>query len=250
MSTSRTILVEVAMLILSIMAILLKQEFKAMAQSPDPANEDFLKDGKTTGRSRESIIIQRKKEQSDEKREAFSRCVRTCKMESDDIYAMWKVVRQRKDISRADFLIGYKGVCELMPANFYSAAECRVIHDLLRNGQEMLDSRDLILTFTNFVPGLVLEEKCKLAFEMFDVDRSGYLSIDEIEAMMMSTNLTTRDLVKKRAANFLLCADIDRYVYQDFQFDALFSFAEKFSSRSCGFQLLLLLISEHVMYLT
>ena len=45
---------------------------------------------------------------------------------------------------------------------------------------------------------------------MYDIDRSGYLSIDEIEAMMMSTNLTTRDLIRKRAENFMMCADLDR----------------------------------------
>ena len=28
--------------------------------------------------------------------------------------------------------------------------------------------------------------------------------------MMMSTNLTTRELIKKRAENFMLCADLDR----------------------------------------
>ena len=55
-----------------------------------------------------------------------------------------------------------------------------------------------------------LEERCELAFEMYDIDRSGYLSIDEIEAMMMSTNLTTRDLIRKRAENFMMCADLDR----------------------------------------
>ena len=44
---------------------------------------------------------------------------------------------------------------------------------------------------------------------MYDVDRSGYLSLDEVEAMMASTNLLSRDLVKKRAENFMNCADAD-----------------------------------------
>lgn len=66
------------------------------------------------------------------------------------------------------------------------------------------------MTFTNFVAGFGLEEKCKLAFDMFDVDRSGYLSLDEVIAMMTSTNLSFRELIQKRAENFMLCADTDR----------------------------------------
>ena len=67
------------------------------------------------------------------------------------------------------------------------------------------------MTYTNFVPGFQsLEERCNLAFDMYDVDRSGYLSLDEVEAMMASTNLLSRDLVKKRAENFMNCADTDR----------------------------------------
>ncbi|KAL7532809.1 hypothetical protein ACHAXR_004858 [Thalassiosira sp. AJA248-18] len=194
------------------------QEFKAMAESPDPSKEDFLKGG-VPARTSESTAAQQRKEQADKKREAFSSCVKTCKMDKEDIFGMWKFVRQRvrslssKNISHESFYIGYDGVCELMPTAFVSATECRVIFDLLRVGEQVIDSRDLILTFTNFVSGFGLEEKCKLAFEMFDVDHSGYLSLDEIEAMMISTNLTTLELVKKRAENFMLCADTDRCVY-------------------------------------
>ncbi|KAL7548756.1 hypothetical protein ACHAWF_012013 [Thalassiosira exigua] len=185
------------------------KEFHAMAVSPDPANEDFLQGGLTT-QTGESIDQRRSNEQAEQKREAFSRCVETCRMNISDMFRMWSVLRQED--RDEGFRIGYDGVCKLVPAAFRSSAECRMMFELLRqsDGDQTIDGRDLIMTFTNFVTGLGLEERCRLAFEMFDVDRSGYLSLDEIEAMMMSTNLTTRSLVKKRAENFMLCADTDR----------------------------------------
>jgi Ca2+-binding EF-hand superfamily protein len=66
------------------------------------------------------------------------------------------------------------------------------------------------MSFTNFIPGFGLEEKCKLSFDIYDVDRSGFLSIHKIEAIMLSTNIATKDLVKKRAETFMNCADTGR----------------------------------------
>merc|ERR1719401_2642444 len=121
---------------------------------------------------------------------------------------MLKIVREK---SPESFDMGYLDICELLPAAFCSRADCRAIFDLLCDGDcETVDSRDLIMTFTNFVSGFNLEEKCNLAFEMFDVDRSGYLSIDEVISMMTSTNLSSRELIKKRAETFMMCADTDR----------------------------------------
>jgi len=190
------------------------KEFKAMAESPDPAEEDFLQGG-IPAHTSESIALQQRNEQAEKKREVFTRCVQTCRMEKEDVYGMLKMVKHKHSSSRSlsheSFYVGYEDICELMPAaSLLSRSDCRTIFDLLRGGEETIDSRDLITTFTNFVAGFGLEERCKLAFDMYDVDHSGYLSIDEVEEMMMSTNLTTRDLIKKRAENFMLCADTDR----------------------------------------
>jgi Ca2+-binding EF-hand superfamily protein len=66
------------------------------------------------------------------------------------------------------------------------------------------------MALVNFVPDFSLEEKCRLAFKMYDVDFSGYVTIDIIESVLMSTNLvSTRHLVKKRAGTFMACADKD-----------------------------------------
>lgn len=187
-------------------------EFKAMVESPDPSNDDFLEKKIYSPSKNDSALLK----QQQHKRDVFMRTVQTANMDKEDVYRMLKTIRDMspssRNLSHEEYQIGYADLCQLMP----TVLDCRQIFTLLSSsdsgeGSETIDSRNLIMTYTNFVPGFQsLEERCKLAFDMYDVDRSGYLSLDEVEAMMTSTNLLSRDLVKKRAENFMNCADTDK----------------------------------------
>ena len=158
------------------------KEFRAMVLSPDPANEDFLQGG-IPAQTNESTAVQHKNEQANQKREVFTRVVRTTKMDKEDVYRILKIIREKtplKDISNDSYHVNFDEWCQMMPAAIYFPGDRQLIFDLLRNGEQFVDSRDLIMHFTNFVNGFGLEERCQLAFEMYDVDRSGYLSLDEI----------------------------------------------------------------------
>ena len=190
-------------------------EFKAMVESPDPSNDDFLEKKIHSPSKNDSALLK----QQQQKREVFMRTVQTANMDKEDVYRMLKTIRDMspssRNLSHEEYRLGYGDLCQLMPTVLgYSRSDCRQIFTMLCNSDEesdTIDSRNLIMTYTNFVPGFQsLEERCKLAFDMYDVDRSGYLSLDEVEAMMASTNLLSRDLVKKRAENFMNCADRDR----------------------------------------
>jgi len=192
-------------------------EFKAMVESPDPSNDDFL-ETKIHSPTKSGSVL---KQQQQHKRNVFMRTVQTANMDKEDVYRMLKTIRDMspssRNLSHEEYQIGYEDLCQLMPSVLgYSRSDCRHLFTLLCNSDsdeesDTIDSRNLIMTYTNFVPGFQsLEERCKLAFDMYDVDRSGYLSLDEVEAMMASTNLLSRDLVKKRAENFMNCADRDR----------------------------------------
>ena len=194
-------------------------EFKAMVESPDPSNDDFLEKKIYSPSKNDSALLK----QQQQKRDVFMRTVQTANMDKDDVYRMLKTIRDMspssRNLSHEEYQIGYEDLCQLMPTVLgYSRSDCRQLFTLLcssssdsgEGGSDTIDSRNLIMTYTNFVPGFQsLEERCKLAFDMYDVDRSGYLSLDEVEAMMTSTNLLSRDLVKKRAENFMNCADTD-----------------------------------------
>ena len=185
-------------------------EFKAMVECPDPANEDFL-EKKIYSPER---TMQQPNNKAEQKSETFIRTVSTAAMDKDDVFRILKAVREKsptRHLSQESYQLSYDDLCDILPNAFYSRSDLRQIFKLLQDeNEDTIDCRDLIMTFTNFVPGFGIEERCQLAFEMYDVDRSGYLSIDEVEIMMASTTLMSRDEVKKRAENFMLCADTDR----------------------------------------
>ena len=183
-------------------------EFKAMVECPDPANENFL-EKKIYSPER---TMQQRNNKAEQKRDAFVRTVSTASMDKDDVFRILKAVRDKspsRHLSQESYQLSYDDLCDILPNAFYSRSDLRQIFKLLQDEKDTIDCRDLIMTFTNFVPGFGMEERCELAFDMYDVDKSGYLSIDEVEIMMASTNLMSRDDVKKRAENFMLCADTD-----------------------------------------
>ena len=180
-----------------------------MVELPNPANDDFLEK-----RTRESPTMNQRNQLAERKHVVISRIVYTSGMDMDYVYLMLRTVKEKssaKKIPVTNYAINYQELCYLLPTTLgYSRSDCREVFDLLRDGDSpKIDSRDLIMSFTNFIPGFGLEEKCKLSFDMYDVDRSGFLSIHEIQAIMLSTNIATKDLVKKRAETFMNCADTD-----------------------------------------
>jgi Ca2+-binding EF-hand superfamily protein len=202
------------------------KEFKAMAESDDPSKD--LLGGEIASRVGDvSVVSQRRHEQAD--REVFSRCIRTCNIDQRSLMRMWDILRQRsyslsKQVSNESFCIEYDGFCELMPL-FGTTSESREIYNLIRNGGTHIDGRELIMSLCSFVD-FASEEKCKLAFDMYDDDRSGFLSIDDIESMMASTHLMPRDFIKKRANTLMRCADTDQS--GGITIDELIVAAEKF----------------------
>jgi Ca2+-binding EF-hand superfamily protein len=181
-----------------------------MVESPDPANEDFLEK-----RSRESPAMNQRNQLAERKQVVISRIVHTSGMDMDYVYLTLRTVKEMSSVKKmaaTKYDINYEELCDLLPTTLgYSRSDWREVFDLLRDGDSpKIDSRDLIMSFANFIPVFGLEEKCKLSFDMYDVDRSGFLSVHEIEAIMHSTNIATKDLVKKRAETFMNCADTDR----------------------------------------
>jgi len=188
-------------------------QFKAMVESEDPANENFL-ENEDFNCIKDSVVTQRRAEElekTSKKREVLSRIAGTCNLVKGDVTRMWDVLRQRafsssSKVTHDSFKLGYNEFTEIMPA-FDNTSEARCIFDLFRNGKH-LDGREVVMSFSSFVDSRN-EERCRLAFDMYDEDRSGYLSMDEVEALMMSTHLTTRDIIKKKAQVFMRCADED-----------------------------------------
>eukprot|EP00984_Skeletonema_dohrnii_P027347 scaffold16872_cov151-Skeletonema_dohrnii-CCMP3373.AAC.2 len=169
--------------------------FKAMVESPDPANDDFsyLYVPTRSDRDQGNNIMQ----------EVFRKHVRAHSITKADVLRAWDALRRSALSSRRGsstrFDIGYEQLSELMP-QFGDSAE---VFGLLRSDTDnVIDGRQLVMSFAS-VAAFSSTEKCKLAFDMFDVDGSGYLSIDQIEVLLTCTHSSKRETLKKKAYNLL-----------------------------------------------
>lgn len=187
--------------------------FKAMMECPDPSNEDFLKQMLLSP----SKIPTTKSITKQQRRKIFSRAVETSRMSKEDIIRMLDFILARKrtvpNTPGRNFRISLDDLSSVMPAVSTSQSDCREMFSSVQNGSvedDTIDGRTIIMALANMVPDLNLEAKSSLAFKLYDVEHSGYLSIDNIESVLASTNLdATRDLARKRAETFFACADTD-----------------------------------------
>lgn len=204
-----------------------------MVEADDPSQEDFLSqqyNKQAIEPPSLSVEAQQRNNLTAKKLEVFARCIRTCNIDTFAVARMWDILRSKayadptSKVNSSNFHVQYDGFCELMPV-FSSTSESHVIYDLLRGGASSVDGRELIMSFSGFV-NFTSEDKCRLVFDMYDDDRSGYLSLDEIEAIMMSTHLKSREVIQKRALTLMKSADSDNS--GDITIDELIVAAEKF----------------------
>jgi len=167
------------------------KSFKAMVLSPDPANDDF---------SYLHVPIRGSREQdSNNMQEVFSTYIEAHNITKADVLRAWDSLRRSKG-SNSSFHMGRNQLIELMPR----LGDSLEVFDHLRSDtdDDIIDGRQLVMCFVSLV-AFSAEEKCKLAFDMFDVDRSGYLTIDEIEVLLTCTHFSKRETLKKKAYNLL-----------------------------------------------
>lgn len=192
------------------------REFKAMAEADDPSSEDFLAQHYNKQAleppSLSSVEAKHINDLTGTKIEVFHRIVHTSNIDTFAVARMWEILRAKAyadhiSVSSSSFHVEYDGFCDLMSV-FSTTSESRLVYDLIRNGATYVDGREVIMSFANFVE-FSNEDKCRLAFDMYDDDRSGFLSVGEIESLMMSTHLKTIDVIKKRALTLMKSADTD-----------------------------------------
>ena len=196
--------------------------FKAMVESPDPANDDFsyLHIPPRAARDQDNTNMQ----------EVFSNYVESQNVTKADVLRAWDSLRRFAHSlsstrgSSTIFRMRYNQLSKLMPRFGDS-----VIFDLLSSDTDNeIDGRELLMCFASAI-ALSSEEKLKLAFDMFDDDGSDHFSIDQIEVLLTCTHFSRRETLKKKAYNLLrLVGDTNNTITGGVSKEALTVAADKF----------------------
>ena len=169
--------------------------FKAMVDSPDPAKDDFeyLYLPKR-GRGSNDLDI---KSMHNSMKEAFFEYILSHNITKADILRTWQCLR-RSALPSKSFRLGRDQMLEVMS----KLGDPDIVNLLSGDAEEAVDGRELIMCFSSLLD-FSTEEKCKLAFDMFDVGGTGYLSIDQIEVILACSHFRKRDSLKKKAQTLL-----------------------------------------------
>jgi serine/threonine-protein phosphatase 2B regulatory subunit len=169
------------------------KSFRAMVESPEPAKDDFSSLYVPTRAGNQDNIMQ----------DMFIQHMQTHNITKADVLRAWDSLRRSALSSMRGSIMkfrrGYDQLAEIMP---HFGDFSRVFHLLCHNAGNEIDGRELLMCFATII-SFSVEDKCKLAFDMFDVDESGYFSVDQIEVLLTCTHFSRRKSLKKKAYNLL-----------------------------------------------
>jgi len=165
--------------------------FKALVESPDPVNDDFSYMSVSTqaSRVRDDHIMQ----------EAFCQYVKTHNIVKADVLLAWDSLRRSRSALSLSSDLHFRMRRDQLSVVMPRLGDPVIADLLIIDSDEHIDGRVLLMCFSTVVDGFSSEEKCKLAFDMFDVDGAGYFSIDQIEALLTCTHFSKRETLRKKA---------------------------------------------------
>jgi Ca2+-binding EF-hand superfamily protein len=212
-------------------------EFIAMVTHPDPSRDDFFSGRNLTNNENDegkevgaSIVTRADLEQREIKRQLLSMLVSQKSTNgSTKPYGRQRLLKLTRDIisfrnnhvpsSSAHWRVG--DMSELARV-FTLDANSQQTQDLFRmfainptatihnKSKNFVDLRQIIMGMTNFIPSLTSEDKCQLAFDLYDEKKSRFLLIDEIEQLLIGTYLYPRSgkAVLQKAKIIMSSADV------------------------------------------
>ncbi len=64
--------------------------------------------------------------------------------------------------------------------------------DKKSENNNFVDLREILMGMTNFIPALTSKDKCRLAFDLYDEKKSGFLLVEDIEQLLIGSCLYPR----------------------------------------------------------
>ena len=201
-------------------------EFCLMVKDPDPARDEFGRDNATSqNAAADGPQRARELERRNRKRDVLSSFVSVQRIRKEDILLAWDGIRLRHERDRRvawtedgpvnrsgytpSWVMNFEEFCDALPVDV--TGQTRQVFGLLDgNGSGKIDAREMLISLCNFLSeAMTVDERCRLIFDLFDEDRSGFLSLVEVEGMMIGTHMQSREAIARKARTVMKVADSD-----------------------------------------
>jgi serine/threonine-protein phosphatase 2B regulatory subunit len=186
------------------------QEFRALVLDPDPARDDFRVSG--TGETEQQEVQDRKKEAEDRnaKKLLLEDFVHENELGSAELGLITE--RYHRLAPSSDMLITFEQWVEVLDVE--ATGQYRKLFKLYVASPpghlpEKLDMKEFLLGISNFVEGLSHEQKARFIFDLYDDDRSGFLSIAELVEVLKANHMQSAKAVLKKAQTIMKQVDAD-----------------------------------------
>lgn len=193
------------------------KEFYAVVTHPDPGHADDLLH-QHHGEGKEDVLVQgdnrtkakahdRQKELEirEKKRKMLGQFVRENGIGKEEMTLCFqRYVAEKRQGRPVDF----ETYCKLL--GIEETGESHLLFNLFdRNDENSIDMKEFILGMCNWIAELTREERTSIVFDLYDDDRSGFLSVSELKGILMGNHMQSEAAVQKKLETIMKQADQD-----------------------------------------
>lgn len=190
------------------------QQFKAMVQSSDPANDNLQPPVKARANlNMDNFEYKKEDERRATKRKVISSFVLNNNIQKEDIHILKEYFISKVnapalvDGKNSSFVnpwnIDFEHLCKILPIEV--TGETQHLFNIIDNdGSGIIDVRELVISLGNFIEPYTIEDRCRTMFELYDFDKSGSLSLADMENILVGTHLMTRKAILVRKAQTIM----------------------------------------------
>jgi len=181
-------------------------EFYDLVTDPDPARPDFGQRPEHVEMGGSGAVHDRQKDMQsrEEKRRMLAMLVKDNSIGQGEVMSCYE---QFALLKRPDDIITFDLFCELLQIE--PTGEYRRLFELFDGDNSgSVDIKELVLGLMNFVT-VDTDVRCSLIFSIYDTDKSGFLSMDELLNILSANHMTTKKNVAKKAATVMKQGNTD-----------------------------------------
>ncbi|KAJ8609891.1 hypothetical protein CTAYLR_007509 [Chrysophaeum taylorii] len=191
------------------------REFYDIVTDPDPAHTNFLERSdvdqdpasKTGALNAKAHDRQKELKVRNKKRAMLSQFVDENGFGASEVKLAFQRYKHLSSDAKTDNRINFEAYCKVL--NIEETGETHLLFSLFDpDNENSLDMKEFILGMCNWVD-MSHEERVELVFDLYDEDRSGFLSIGELKGILMANHMQSATSVQKKCETIMRQADRD-----------------------------------------